>query len=171
MLDDAARPWRLSGGVRLYKAVGCLECRHTGYRGRAGLYELLVMSPAARKAIHPGLDSEALRRQAIKDGQRPLRLGGVIKVAEGLTTPLAAEGRALLDALTEPGRAGVRAHACSQGPACASARSPQRGARASSFCTSASSERKRLCSEAILPFRAPTLTKTSSSAGADSAPA
>ncbi len=86
MLDDAAQPWRLSGGVRPYKAVGCLECRHTGYRGRAGLYELLIMSPAARKAIHPGLDSEALRRQAIKDGQRPLRLGGVMKVAEGLTT-------------------------------------------------------------------------------------
>ncbi len=86
MLDEAARPWRLSGGVRPYKAVGCLECRHTGYRGRAGLYELLLVNPAARKAVHPGLDSEALRRQAIKDGLRPLRLAGVMKVAEGLTT-------------------------------------------------------------------------------------
>ncbi|MDE2080877.1 MAG: Flp pilus assembly complex ATPase component TadA [Burkholderiales bacterium] len=85
-LDDAVRPWRLSGGVRPYKAVGCLECRHTGYRGRAGLYELLTLSPAARQAIHPGLDSEALRRQAVKDGLRPLRLGGVMKVAAGLTT-------------------------------------------------------------------------------------
>nr|MBP6763470.1 Flp pilus assembly complex ATPase component TadA [Rubrivivax sp.] len=61
-LDDIARPWRLSGGVRPYKPVGCLECRHTGYRGRAGLYELLVMSDAARLAVHPSLDAPALRR-------------------------------------------------------------------------------------------------------------
>ena len=39
-IDAMAQPWRLSGGVRAYKPVGCLECRHTGYRGRAGLYEL-----------------------------------------------------------------------------------------------------------------------------------
>jgi general secretion pathway protein E len=85
-LEEMARPWRLSGGMRPYKPVGCLECRHTGYRGRAGLYELLVMSEAARAAVHPSLDATALRRQAIKDGMRPLRLAGAMKVAEGLTT-------------------------------------------------------------------------------------
>ncbi|CAD5374825.1 Type II secretion system protein E [Rubrivivax sp. A210] len=86
MLDDVARPWRLSGGVRPYRAVGCLECRHTGYRGRAGLYELLTMSEASRAAIHPEIDASALRRQAVRDGMRPLRLAGAMKVAEGLTT-------------------------------------------------------------------------------------
>lgn len=85
-LDEAVRPWRLSGGVRPYKAVGCLECRHTGYRGRAGLYELLVMTDASRAAIHPGLDATQLRKQAMRDGMRPLRLAGAMKVAEGLTT-------------------------------------------------------------------------------------
>ncbi len=85
-LHEAVRPWRLSGGVRPYKAVGCLECRHTGYRGRAGLYELLVMSDASRAAVHPALDASALRRQAMRDGMRPLRLAGAMKVAEGLTT-------------------------------------------------------------------------------------
>jgi general secretion pathway protein E len=85
-LDEAVRPWRLSGGVRPYKAVGCLECRHTGYRGRAGLYELLVMSDASRAAIHPELDTTKLRKQAMRDGMRPLRLAGAMKVAEGLTT-------------------------------------------------------------------------------------
>jgi general secretion pathway protein E len=85
-LDDIARPWRLSGGVRPFKPVGCLECRHTGYRGRAGLYELLLMSDAARAAVHPSLDVDALRRQAVKDGMRPLRLAGAMKVAEGVTT-------------------------------------------------------------------------------------
>jgi len=85
-LTESVQPWRLSGGVRPYKPVGCLECRHTGYRGRAGLYELLLMSEAARSAVHPNLDAAALRRQAVKEGLRPLRLAGVMKVAEGLTT-------------------------------------------------------------------------------------
>jgi general secretion pathway protein E len=85
-LDELARPWRLSGGVRPYKPVGCLECRHTGYRGRVGLYELLVMTEAARTCVHPALDAAALRRQAVKDGMRALRLAGAMKVAEGLTT-------------------------------------------------------------------------------------
>jgi general secretion pathway protein E len=85
-LSEVARPWRLSGGVRAFKPVGCLECRHTGYRGRAGLYELLLMSDAARAAVHPQLDSDALRRLAVKEGMRPLRLAGAMKVAEGLTT-------------------------------------------------------------------------------------
>ena len=85
-LEEMAKPWRLTGGMRPYKAVGCLECRHTGYRGRAGLYELLVMSEAARAAVHPAVDAAALRRQAIQDGMRPLRLAGAMKVAEGLTT-------------------------------------------------------------------------------------
>ncbi|MBX3637345.1 MAG: Flp pilus assembly complex ATPase component TadA [Rubrivivax sp.] len=86
LLDEAVRPWRLSGGVRPYKPVGCLECRHTGYRGRAGLYELLVMSDAARAHVHPQVDAAALRRRAVKEGMRPLRLAGAMKVAEGVTT-------------------------------------------------------------------------------------
>jgi general secretion pathway protein E len=85
-LDEMVRPWRLSGGVRAYKPVGCLECRNTGYRGRAGLYELLVMSENLRRLIHPTLDAAALARQAVKEGMRPLRVGGAMKVAEGVTT-------------------------------------------------------------------------------------
>jgi general secretion pathway protein E len=85
-LDALVPPWRLSGGVRPYRPVGCLECRHTGYRGRAGLYELLVLDEAARAAIHPVLDAAALRRHAVHAGLRPLRLAGVMKVAEGQTT-------------------------------------------------------------------------------------
>ncbi|HEY6133381.1 MAG TPA: ATPase, T2SS/T4P/T4SS family [Rubrivivax sp.] len=85
-LDEMAKPWRLSGGMRPYKPVGCLECRHTGYRGRAGLYELLVMTDTARAAVHPALDEAGLRKQAVKDGMRPLRLAGAMKVAEGVTT-------------------------------------------------------------------------------------
>jgi len=86
VLDEVVKPWRLSGAVRPYKPVGCLECRMTGYRGRAGLYELLTVGDAARAAIHPQTDLSRLRRQALADGMRPLRLAGAMKVAEGVST-------------------------------------------------------------------------------------
>jgi general secretion pathway protein E len=85
-LDAVARPWRLKGGVQACKAVGCLECRNTGFRGRTGLYELLVMNEAARQAVHPSLDLPVLRKHALADGMHPLRMAGVMKVAEGVTT-------------------------------------------------------------------------------------
>jgi general secretion pathway protein E len=85
-LNEVVKPWHMSTGLSAYKPVGCLECRHTGYRGRAGLYELLVVSEDARAAIHPSLDGDALRSLAVKEGMRPLRLAGARKVAEGLTT-------------------------------------------------------------------------------------
>ncbi len=85
-LDEFATPWRLSGGVRPYRPVGCQECRQTGFRGRVGLYELMVMSDPVRRAVHPQLDTARLRAQSVKDGMRPLRLTGTMKVAEGLTT-------------------------------------------------------------------------------------
>ncbi|HEU5296027.1 MAG TPA: ATPase, T2SS/T4P/T4SS family [Burkholderiaceae bacterium] len=86
ILAEVAKPWRLSGDVRLYKPVGCLECRHTGYRKRVGLYELLLMTPAAREHVHPTYDITALRQQSLRDGMRPLRLAGTMKIAEGVTT-------------------------------------------------------------------------------------
>jgi general secretion pathway protein E len=85
-LEALVSPWRLGGSVRAYAPVGCLECRHTGYRGRVGLYELLALSEVARQHVHPQLDAQALRRVAIKEGMHPLRLAGLMKVAEGLTT-------------------------------------------------------------------------------------
>ena len=85
-LDAVIKPWHMNGGVRPYKAVGCLECRMTGFRGRAGLYELLTVSDAARSHIQPVPDAAKLRQQALHDGLRPLRLAGAMKVAEGLTT-------------------------------------------------------------------------------------
>jgi len=85
-LDAAVAPWRLRGAPRVYRPVGCLECRMTGYRGRAGLYEMMTITEAARARIHPVFDEDALRRQAVADGMHPLRAAGVMKVAEGVTT-------------------------------------------------------------------------------------
>ena len=85
-IDEVIKPWRLNGSVKPYKPVGCLECRMTGYRGRAGLYELLTVGDAARNFIHPVPDAAKLRQQALQEGLRPLRLAGAMKVAEGVTT-------------------------------------------------------------------------------------
>jgi general secretion pathway protein E len=85
-LADAIKPWRMSGKGQPYKPVGCLDCRMTGFKGRVGLYELLPISEAVRGAMHPTVEMAPLRRSAAKEGLRPLRLSGVMKVAEGLTT-------------------------------------------------------------------------------------
>jgi general secretion pathway protein E len=86
LLDAAIAPWKLKGQPKVYRAVGCIECRKTGFRGRVGFYELLAMSEAARLHVHPALDTDALRRQALAEGMHPLRAAGVMKVAEGVTT-------------------------------------------------------------------------------------
>ncbi|MFL6662549.1 MAG: GspE/PulE family protein [Rhizobacter sp.] len=85
-LGDVMKPWRLNGPIRAHKPVGCLECRMTGYRGRAGLYELLTVGDAARDCITPVSETAKLRHQSLKDGLRPLRVAGAMKVAQGLTT-------------------------------------------------------------------------------------
>ena len=85
-LQELVKPWRLSGAVKAYKPVGCLDCRMTGYRGRAGLFELLLINEPIKAALHPTPDLRALRRHAIKEGLRPLRMAGMMKVAEGVTT-------------------------------------------------------------------------------------
>jgi general secretion pathway protein E len=85
-LAEVVKPWRLSGGFTPYRPVGCLECRMTGYRGRSGLYELLLVDEAAQAAVHPVADAAKLRQIAAKSGMRPLRLAGAMKVAEGTTT-------------------------------------------------------------------------------------
>jgi general secretion pathway protein E len=85
-LNRAAKPWSISGGIKPYRAVGCLECRNTGFLGRDGLYSLLTMSEELKSLVDQEPDVSALRRQAIKDGMRPLRLSGLMKVAEGRST-------------------------------------------------------------------------------------
>ena len=85
-LAELVKPWQISGGYRPYKPVGCVDCRMTGFRGRMGLYELLTVTEGFKERVSKEPNIDALRRQAISDGMRPLRLGGALKVAEGLTT-------------------------------------------------------------------------------------
>ncbi len=85
-LDAVVKPWKIGGGYKPYRPVGCVDCRMTGFLGRMGLYELLTVSQAFKDQVAQSPSIDALRRQAVADGMRPLRLAGALRVAEGLTT-------------------------------------------------------------------------------------
>ncbi|RJG13007.1 type II/IV secretion system protein [Pseudomonas cavernicola] len=80
------KPWSAPLPSGAHKAVGCLECRDTGYRGRAGVYEIMQLTDSVKPLITADTDLLTLRRQAFKEGMRSLRLSGAQKVAAGLTT-------------------------------------------------------------------------------------
>ncbi|HET8745789.1 MAG TPA: ATPase, T2SS/T4P/T4SS family [Ramlibacter sp.] len=84
--DEVVKPWKISGGWKPYRPVGCVDCRMTGYLGRMGLYELLTVTEAFKEQVTRDPAIHALRRQAVADGMRPLRLAGALRVAEGVTT-------------------------------------------------------------------------------------
>jgi len=79
-------PWKISAPKKIYAPKGCLECRNTGFLGRIGIYEILTMSQPVRKLITADCDIAQLRRQAIKEGMRTLRISGAQKVKAGITT-------------------------------------------------------------------------------------
>ncbi len=67
-------------------ARGCLECRHSGFLGRVGLYELLLITPPLRSRIRQDMDQADFTRACVTDGMQTLRAAGAHKVAQGLTT-------------------------------------------------------------------------------------
>ena len=84
--DRLVAPAKLKLPERTFAPVGCDECRHTGYRGRIGIYEALAIDKTLRQLITANASLETLRSTAIKQGMRVLRLSGAHKIAEGLTT-------------------------------------------------------------------------------------
>jgi general secretion pathway protein E len=84
--QSLTKPWSAPLPSQAHRAVGCLECRETGYRGRAGVYEIMLLNDNIKPLITHDTDLIALRRAAFKDGMRSLRLSGAQKVAAGLST-------------------------------------------------------------------------------------
>ncbi len=79
-------PWKSGEPAQIFQPVGCLECRMTGYTGRVGIYEILVNSVEVRRLINPQMEVAKLREQAYREGMRPLRISGAMKVAQGVTS-------------------------------------------------------------------------------------
>jgi general secretion pathway protein E len=84
--DGLVAPWKAKAPTQIYYPVGCLDCRMTGYQGRVGLYEILLMTPEFKKLLASHADIGDLRDQAAREGTKPLRISGAMKVAAGLTT-------------------------------------------------------------------------------------
>ena len=80
------RPWKPAKPQQIFKPVGCLECRNTGYMGRIGIYEMFTFSQEIKRLITESCDIQVLRAQAVKEGMRSLRLSGAQKIANGVTT-------------------------------------------------------------------------------------
>ena len=84
--DELVDPFTSDRPQRVYRPTGCVECRNTGYTGRVGIYEVLMMSSEVKRVITAETDIARVRAQAYKEGMKPLRVSGALKIALGLTT-------------------------------------------------------------------------------------
>jgi general secretion pathway protein E len=79
-------PFKAAPPDAVYRPVGCLECRNTGYLGRVGIYEIMQVTRELRQLVTQDTDIVALTQAAYKSGMRPLRVSGAAKIAQGTTT-------------------------------------------------------------------------------------
>jgi general secretion pathway protein E len=84
--DQLVSPWKSSPPAHVYKAVGCEQCRDTGYKGRMGIYEILVLSNELKRLVGDGGTLTQIKQQAYREGLLPLRLAGAKRIAEGTST-------------------------------------------------------------------------------------
>ena len=84
--QELVQPWRAPVPAQVYKAQGCEHCRHTGYQGRVGLYEIMPLSNELKKLVAADANLDVLKQQAYREGVQPLRLSGAKRISEGITT-------------------------------------------------------------------------------------
>ncbi|HET9578175.1 MAG TPA: GspE/PulE family protein [Usitatibacter sp.] len=84
--NSLCAPFKAAPPETVWRPVGCVECRNTGYLGRVGLYEILQLNREVRQHVREDTDVAALTQAAYRSGMRPLRLAGAVKIAHGVTT-------------------------------------------------------------------------------------
>jgi len=77
---------RSSHQVQVYRPGSCERCNYTGYRGRLGIFELMLIDDAIRELVAQNVDAKRIKRQAIASGMRALRVDGARKVLRGATS-------------------------------------------------------------------------------------
>lgn len=85
--------------LKVYHGKGCEFCEHSGYKGRVAIYEVLEMTAGARELVLKHCSSDDLKKQAIADGMKTLRMSALTKVAEGVTTLAEAVKNSSIDKL------------------------------------------------------------------------
>ena len=86
VLADWRRRFGTEGRLQVYRSVGCEHCGGSGYRGRAGIHELMLVSRSMRYLIQTGHRSDDLQKHALSEGMRTLRQDGIEKVLAGATS-------------------------------------------------------------------------------------
>jgi len=74
------------GRLQRWHCAGCEHCGGTGFKGRAGVHELMVVSRALRRLVQTGARAEALQETALREGMRTLRQDGIDKVWQGIAS-------------------------------------------------------------------------------------
>ncbi|MEK7668941.1 MAG: ATPase, T2SS/T4P/T4SS family, partial [Gemmatimonadota bacterium] len=82
-LGTTEKDWE---GVTFFKGKGCDTCGGSGYKGRAGLYEVMALSAELRRLILRGASTAELQKQAVSEGMLTLRMDGIVKIKKGATT-------------------------------------------------------------------------------------
>ena len=72
--------------AQLYKGVGCRHCNNTGYKGRVALYEVMPFTEELKELVLQGASTAELKAEAIRLGMKTLRMAGITKMLEGVTT-------------------------------------------------------------------------------------
>jgi type IV pilus assembly protein PilB len=72
--------------MEVFKGSGCATCGGTGYKGRIALYEVMPFSETIKELVLNGASSSEIKRAAVREGMKTLRMSGVTKVGEGVTT-------------------------------------------------------------------------------------
>ena len=75
-----------SGPIFKHHPKGCVRCNHTGYKGRVGIHELMVVNEEMIEGINKGLETSELKRIAVRGGMMTLHQDGLVKVKEGIST-------------------------------------------------------------------------------------
>ena len=86
VLLDVGFPAEAVGSFPMFKGRGCQTCNGTGYKGRVGLYEVLEINDPVRELIMMGANSVELRKKAVEEGMLTLRMSGLEKIKQGITT-------------------------------------------------------------------------------------
>jgi type IV pilus assembly protein PilB len=85
-LINLGMPPDVAAKAKVYHGKGCPNCNGTGYRGRLALYEVMPIDEGIRKLIFSGANADEIKKSAVKSGMDTLRMSGIRKALEGLTT-------------------------------------------------------------------------------------
>ncbi|MBL3538701.1 GspE/PulE family protein, partial [Aminivibrio sp.] len=84
--EKVAETLEVPAGTKVFRPVGCNECRGTGYRGRSAIFEIMGITDSIRQLIVSGASADVLRKEALNNGMKSLRKSGIRKILEGRTS-------------------------------------------------------------------------------------